>query len=191
MLLALLRITRRWNQTGQKYAGSPDIVHSNLLNIPLVLWTLIGATYLHITFRLARHIAQSFSESKDDEAENGASGIARIGGTLSVLPLGGMAFLFKLSFTAKDAPELVAGMAGTLLGWVEGLSLIGVARLVFWGIGASVVWLVVSHWRRKRSRKGGQGVESTQEALGLKNFTAFCVLKLTQSQILQSVSSIY
>ncbi|OCK96631.1 alkaline phosphatase-like protein [Cenococcum geophilum 1.58] len=167
MLLALLRITRRWNQTGQKYAGSPDIVHSTLLNIPLVLWTLIGATYLHITFRLARHIAQSLSESKDNEAENGVPDIARIGGALSVLPLGGMAFLFKLSFTAKDAPELVAGMAGTLLGWVEGLSLIGVARLVFWGIGASVVWLVVSHWRRKRSRKGEQGVGSTQEALDL------------------------
>ena len=144
-------------------------MHSALLNTPFVLWTLIGATYLDIAFRLTRHITQSLSEPKDNEAENGLPDIARIGGALSVLLLGGMAFLFKLSFTAKDAPELVAGMTGTLLRWVEGLSLIGVARLVFWGIGASVVWLVVGHWRRKTSRKGDQGVESTREALGLKN----------------------
>src|SRR5690242_14959262 len=52
-LLALIahRVIRRWNQTGQKFAGADDIVTSGIFhgNSSILLWMLVGATYLDVT----------------------------------------------------------------------------------------------------------------------------------------------
>ena len=110
MLLLFHRIIRRWNQTGQKYAGAPDIVHSPVLRGPnsIVLWSLIGATYMDITIRLARHVARSIAtfdtEQKDRSVEIESTDQNRMFGTIAVLPLCGTALIFKLTFTVKDAP---------------------------------------------------------------------------------------
>ncbi|OCK81773.1 GPI ethanolamine phosphate transferas-like protein 2 [Lepidopterella palustris CBS 459.81] len=179
MLLALLRVVRRWNQTGQKYAGAPDIVHSTFLKTPFILWSLVGTTYLAITTQLGRHIARSLSDSRQGSTEHDIPDITRVVGALAVLPLGAIALFFKLSFTAKDAPELVQGMDGVLLSWIEGLSLIGLARVIFWGIAAGMVWLVVCEWRKTNAHgeqdRGGL-------AAGLFDFLSLFLITQTRAQ---------
>src|ERR1700760_3170569 len=45
------RLIQRWNQTGQKLAGAPDIVTSVLNLHPFYLWCLVGFTYFIVTLR--------------------------------------------------------------------------------------------------------------------------------------------
>ncbi|KAF2811135.1 alkaline phosphatase-like protein [Mytilinidion resinicola] len=179
MLLICVRIMRRWNQTGQKYAGAPDIVHSDFLNNPLMLWSLIGATYLATTLRLSRQVARSVSESEDD-SENGISEAHKLIGALVMMPLGFTAFLFKLGFTAKDAPELVEGMTSALLDWVDSLSLVAISRAIFWGIGGSLLWLTINEWRKSRARKGARGSGSL--AASLFDFLSLFLITQTRAQ---------
>ncbi|KAF2184722.1 GPI ethanolamine phosphate transferas-like protein 2 [Zopfia rhizophila CBS 207.26] len=161
MLLIVTRTLRRWNQTGQKHAGAPDIAHSTFLLHPLVLWSLVGAVYLDITIRLSRHIARSVMDPKKSREEKGYAELEsgegdRFVGMLAVFPLGATAFVFKLGFTAKDAPELVKGVNGGLFYWVGDLGLVGVARMVFVGLALSASWLVISEWRRTKMVKKGK-----------------------------------
>ena len=160
MLLALHRIIRRWNQTGQKYAGAPDIVHSALFRGPIsvVLWCLVGSTYMDIMVRLSRHIARSISSPDDSKAggeeQTDFNGLLA---TLAVIPLVATAFVFKLAFTARDAPELTAGINQGLVEWVGGLSLVSVAQMVFAGVALVAVWQVFSEWTRAKVRTKGKG----------------------------------
>ncbi|KAF2490399.1 alkaline phosphatase-like protein, partial [Lophium mytilinum] len=179
MLLICVRLMRRWNQTGQKYAGAPDIVHSDFLNNPLMLWSLIGATYLATTLRLSRQVARSVSESEDD-SEDGISEAHKLIGALVMMPLGFTAFLFKLGFTAKDAPELVEGMTSALLDWVDSLSLVAISRAIFWGIGGSLLWLTINEWRKSRARKGARG--SGTLAAALFDFLSLFLITQTRAQ---------
>jgi ethanolaminephosphotransferase len=169
MVLVLHRVIRRWNQTGQKYAGADDIVNSGIFHgNSFVLWCLIGATYMDITLRLARHVARSIAtfdaEQKARDVEIDSTDANRMMGTIAVLPLTGTAFVFKLAFTAKDAPELTYGMTGGMMQAVEVLDLVGLARMVFGGLALSGGWIAFAEWQRskKRARKGnvGNGRES-------------------------------
>ncbi|ORY16087.1 GPI ethanolamine phosphate transferas-like protein 2 [Clohesyomyces aquaticus] len=194
MLLAIHRIIRRWNQTGQKYAGAPDISHSAFLQggNSLVLWSLVGATYMDITIRLSRHIARSiaYSTSENSAALSKVAGARdvepedtdkdRFMGTLAVLPLGVTAFVFKLAFTARDAPELVQGIGAGMLVFVEGLSLVGVARMVFVGLALSASWLGMVEWKmgRDKRKRGGSGGGGFAPAL----FDIITLLLITQTR---------
>ncbi|KAF2785696.1 alkaline phosphatase-like protein [Melanomma pulvis-pyrius CBS 109.77] len=163
MLLLLHRIIRRWNQTGQKYAGAPDIVHSALFqgSNSIILWCLVGATYMDIMVRLSRHIARSISSLDDgkgkDPVDFESTDINGFIGTIAVLPLTATAFVFKLAFTARDAPELTHGINEGLLQWVGELSLVGVAQMVFSGILLVASWQVLAEWWRSKARKREQG----------------------------------
>jgi ethanolaminephosphotransferase len=164
MAFALHRIIRRWNQTGQKYAGADDIVNSGIFhNNSIVLWSLVGATYMDVTLRLARHIARSIAtfdaEQKKSDAEIDSTGQNRMMGTIAVLPLALTAFVFKLAFTAKDAPELTYGLTGETLEVIEGFNLVGLARMVFGGLALSASWITFSEWQRskKRAQRGREG----------------------------------
>jgi ethanolaminephosphotransferase len=166
MLGILHRVIRRWNQTGQKFAGADDIAHSQLLHgsNSIVLWSLIGATYLDLAIRLSSHVARSIAIF---EGHSGVSDIVeetdanRVMGVAAVLPLGGTAFVFKLAFTARDAPELTKGISAGLIQWVEGLSLVGVARMVFGGLVLSAIWIAIAEWKRTKGKKGeGNGGKS-------------------------------
>jgi ethanolaminephosphotransferase len=160
MLGILHRVIRRWNQTGQKYAGADDIVHSQLLHgsHSIVLWSLIGATYLDLTVRLSRHVARSIATFEGATGADfvEASDANRVMAMAAVLPLGGTAFVFKLAFTARDAPELTKGISDGLMQWAEGLGLVGVARMVFGGILLSAFWIGLAEWKRSRGTKKGQ-----------------------------------
>lgn len=161
MLLLLHRIIRRWNQTGQKYAGADDIVTSGIFyGNSIVLWSLIGATYMDVTLRIARHLARSIAtfdtDNQKSSVEIESNDQNRWMGTIAVLPLTGTAFVFKLAFTVKDAPELTHGMGGNTLEGIESLNLVGLARMVFGGLALSTCWIAFAEWTRskKRVRRG-------------------------------------
>lgn len=164
MALVLHRVIRRWNQTGQKYAGADDIVNSGIFHgSSFVLWSLIGATYMDITLRLSRHIARSLAtfdnEQKANDAEIESTEMNRFMGVIAVMPLCGTSFMFKLAFTAKDAPELTHGMTGNMMESLEDLNLVGLARMVFGGLLLSAFWIAFAEWQRskKRARRGRSG----------------------------------
>jgi ethanolaminephosphotransferase len=115
LAMASLRLIRSWNQTGQKFAGDPDIVKIFLLPNPPLLWILVSITYIVVSFHVMRNL-------------EGLPYVV-ITGITSVLV--SAAFAFKLAFTAEDAPELVVGIARTLHDHFQGHSLLMRARIVF------------------------------------------------------------
>ncbi|PVI02738.1 alkaline phosphatase-like protein [Periconia macrospinosa] len=187
MVLVLHRIIRRWNQTGQKFAGADDIVHSPLFrgSYSIVLWALVGSTYIDVTNRLSRHVARSIA------AFEGLSGVSlgdgpyddfdpnRFMAFIAVLPLGATAFVFKLGFTTLDAPELTGGINRDLLNWVAGLGLVGVARMVFGGIGLSAFWIAVAEWKRAKGRR--KNVDGNGD-LAVALFDLLTLILLTQTK---------
>lgn len=163
MTLVLHRVIRRWNQTGQKYAGADDIVNSGIFHgSSFVLWTLIAVTYIDVTLRLARHVARSLATFDTEEKARGldieSTDTNRMMGTIAVLPLSATAFAFKLAFTAKDAPELTRDLTGHMMDALEDLNLVGLAQMVFGGIALSGGWIAFAEWQRSKRRiKRGSG----------------------------------
>jgi ethanolaminephosphotransferase len=158
MALAILRVVRRWNQTGQKFAGADDIVNSGIFhgNNSILLWVLVGATYLDATNRISRHIARSVvtldkplsTSQLDSEPEQQH----RMMGSLIATPLCVAAVVFKLAFTVKDAPELTYGISEGIMERVEMLNLVDLARMVFGGIGLVFSWILFSEYQRSTRR---------------------------------------
>jgi ethanolamine phosphate transferase 2 subunit G len=153
-----LRITRSWNQTGQKYAGNPDIVKSFLLPEPGMLWLLLSVTYILVSFRILPCL----------------EGLPYVVSTGLTSLLISTALSFKLAFTVEDAPELVVGVAKVLHSMFQGQSLLFRARLVFALISVSAV--VATY----RSLMGGPRAAFTscmfslcQVSLGIKSGQPF------------------
>lgn len=113
--LAALRLLRGWNQTGQKFAGGPDIVKLFLIPCPQMLWVIVGLAYVLASFQILAHLGS----------------LPFVVATSVTSVLVSAAFAFKLAFTAEDAPELVVGFAKTLNDKFEGQSLLSRARVVF------------------------------------------------------------
>ncbi|EOA89393.1 uncharacterized protein SETTUDRAFT_176074 [Exserohilum turcica Et28A] len=186
MALAIHRIIRRWNQTGQKYAGADDIVNSGIFHgrNSVILWALIGATYMDATIRLSRHIARAIAtfetDSKSRSVEFESTDQNRMFGTIAVIPLCGTAFIFKLAFTAKDAPELTSGISTHLMQMVESLELVGLARMVFGGLLLSACWITLAERTRsnRRKRRGAKGNGDLAVAL----FDLITVFLFTQTK---------
>ncbi|KAH7386805.1 alkaline-phosphatase-like protein [Phaeosphaeria sp. MPI-PUGE-AT-0046c] len=186
MALVIHRVIRRWNQTGQKYAGADDIVNSGIFHgNSFVLWSLIGATYMDVTLRLSRHIARSLATFDNDQKATGSeiesTETNRMMGTIAVLPLCGTAFIFKLAFTAKDAPELTYGITGNMMDAIEDLNLVGLARMVFGGLLLSASWIAFAEWQRskKRAKRGRSG--NGDFAVALFDLTTLFLLTQTKA----------
>jgi len=124
VVCVLFGITRRWNQTGQKYAGEADLVTEILTQSPWLLWTLIYLTYLAVPRRL--------------RTRPGELGFRR----MRILPVlvTASAFLFKIAFTAAEAPELLKGMPilKHIVDFTARYPLMSLARVVFLGLASLV-----------------------------------------------------
>jgi ethanolamine phosphate transferase 2 subunit G len=131
ILLVAMRISRRWNQTGQKHAGAPDIARTFFSSHRLTLWTLVAFTYLWNIQSLATRGFSRFPQLA-------AGAIATSLATASIT--------FKLAFTNADSPELLVGPAKSMAASDSelGLSLITRARIVFMAIGLSLVYTLAS-----------------------------------------------
>lgn len=136
VLLAIHRFAVRWNQTGQKHAGEPDIVHNIFPEHHILMWLLILATYLaNGWFLHNRTFAGIF--------------MPEITAFVDV-SLVFLAIVFKLNFTQADAPELVQGLASRIREWSEPFSLVMQARAVFGVLAAASISVVVSSIARRR-----------------------------------------
>ncbi|KAL7626028.1 major facilitator superfamily transporter protein [Parahypoxylon ruwenzoriense] len=126
--LSAMRLARGWNQTGQKFAGEPDIVTSFVASNPPLLWFLVMTTYAMVSLEL-------FNDLKNTPTVISGSVVAGI--VTSVVS-------FKLAFTNEDAPELVVGFAKTLVYIFDGPSLVNRARAVFLGLGLTSIYPLYS-----------------------------------------------
>lgn len=126
-ILAALRIIRRWNQTGQKFAGEPDIARTFLSQHTELLWGLIGAAYVWNTHSLAYL---------------GFPRLPRWIATVLAIFLMILAVSFKIAFTNEDAPELIGASARTILDKTARWDLITRARLVFEAVAICVAFTV-------------------------------------------------
>lgn len=127
-ILALHRLSSRFNQTGQKHQGAHDIAHTFFPTHNHILWIFVLATYLDVLQRLIR---RGFPHSPFP---------IKVGTslTLCLAALG-----FKLSFVHADAPELLRGITlptliNAFLEWgSQSDQLVLQARTVFLGILAA------------------------------------------------------
>ena len=140
---ALFGISRRWNQTGQKHAGDPDISSRILPAYTLLLWFLVIATYMLITLRI------SYRATSGKPARQ----ISILSMTVCFA-----AFTFKVAFTAADAPELLRGVGilSPLVVLASRVPLVAQARVVFVGIAQLFAYATYHHspWGRKADRRG-------------------------------------
>jgi ethanolaminephosphotransferase len=159
IVLLFFRIARRWNQTGQKYAGESDIVQlfTTMRFGSAILWSLIGATYLDITTRLSRHVARTITSFTESDPDFEPTDWHRMMGVSIVLPLGATAFVFKLAFTVQDAPELTTSVSEGITEWAKTLNLVGIARMVFAGLVLTKCSMMLGELLRARRRKGRRG----------------------------------
>ncbi|KAK1236825.1 hypothetical protein MKX07_005944 [Trichoderma sp. CBMAI-0711] len=155
--LAALRLTRSWNQTGQKFAGEPDTVKTFLNPNPELLWVLITLAYVVVTFQTLQSL----------------SGMPYILATSLAPALFLATFTFKLAFTAEDAPELVVGFARNLLDTFQGPTLILRARIVF-GLLAALLGFAIY-----RAKAGGP--RAAQSSVELSHHLC-TLLAMTQSR---------
>lgn len=152
------RLVRGWNQTGQKFAGEPDIVKMFLHPEPVRLWALIGITFLW----LHRELLQGFDGLPASLSITGTTGLV-----LS-------AFTFKLAFTNEDAPELVAGFARSLVDLTHGSSLVVRAQAVFVGLALAAACVFYFIATRNRVSKRVSAVETLHHL--------YTLLAMTQSR---------
>ncbi|KAH8431218.1 mannose-ethanolamine phosphotransferase LAS21 [Aspergillus melleus] len=159
-LAASLRILRRWNQTGQKFAGEPDVAREFLPSHPHVLWSLVVLTYADVLVHLVFGFAPAISW------------------ILMVLPMVAAALLFKVSSVASDSFELIGGsFLEPVSKFVGSMPLVLHARLVACGAFLLVAY---SMYLRKATgpsqlKKGAWPSAVFHEALTL--------LLLTQSRV--------
>lgn len=125
-VLVTARVARRWNQTGQKFAGEPDIARTFFSGHKAALWLAVTTTYLWNLRSLGNHGFSHFSR-------NVSGGIGTVLATASAT--------FKIAFTTQDSPEL---MAGYVVASELGVSLVTRARIVFAVITLSLIYTLAT-----------------------------------------------
>ena len=146
--LITLRVARRWNQTGQKFAGEPDIGRTFLFEHRAFFWIILCITYLWALQSLASTGFPRFSQLI-------AGGVSTALATAAVT--------FKLAFTYADSPELMVGAVTSMAENDVGLSLVLRARIVFIGILITMAYAIVSgfsHTKRANRKSFTLFIES-------------------------------
>ena len=130
------RVLRRWNQTGQKFAAQPDITGSFFPSHQHTLWALVILTYadtcMHLLFDLPASVLWCFISC--------------------VVTLA--AFLFKLSLTASDSPELLGNSFLQPVAMVsDGMHLLYHARMVLCGISLLMIYSLYARKAHETTHK--------------------------------------
>ena len=142
---ALFGFIRRWNQTGQKYVGDPDIGSTVLSKKPWLLWPLVVATYVLCFWRLSKRV--------------GRWRPYRVAYLLPG-PVCFISFAYKVASAATDAPELLAGVyfLKPLVRLTSRYILVTQARLTFLGLAHlfACAMYFEEPWKRQKLKKGTQ-----------------------------------
>ncbi|KAF8427325.1 hypothetical protein EV426DRAFT_635930 [Tirmania nivea] len=123
IILLLVRISRRWNQTGVKHQGAPDIVTGFLLKHTTIMWILIFATYLYSLWRLNKRVCRRWGKAPS----------AILANTII-----SAAVTFKMSFARQDAIEAIPWWLLPIVRLFESASLISLARAAFMALGIAM-----------------------------------------------------
>ncbi|KAJ9603385.1 major facilitator super transporter protein [Cladophialophora chaetospira] len=114
-------VARRWRQTGQKYSGEADLISEVITQNAWLLWALVMLTYAVLSRNLSRR-----------------TGVWMGSPQMGIFPalISISAFLFKIAFTAADAPELLDSfpVLSPLVRFVSAYPLVSLARVVFLGL---------------------------------------------------------
>ena len=143
-ILATGRVASRWNQAGQKRAGSPDIAVSFIPTNQHILWLLVSMSYIYIGMRLALY---------------GRPRGSILLNCVIILTLIA-ALRFKIAFTQLDAPELLSRTS--LARWFmldnRHPPLAGQAQLLFYGLLVTGLMGTVRQlsWGKPRERRSGE-----------------------------------
>ncbi|EXJ92928.1 hypothetical protein A1O3_01484 [Capronia epimyces CBS 606.96] len=150
----LFGLVRRWRQTGQKYAGDPDILSEVVTPNPSLLWVLVVLTYALLSTNLSRRAVTWTG--------------ARQMGLLPAL-VSTSAFLFKIAFTAADAPELLQAFPifGPLVSFVSRYPLVNLARVVFLGLAHLLACAVYYEKPWKSARQLQSFLTAFQDVLSI------------------------
>lgn len=143
-MLVALRLSRRWNQTGQKHAGEVDIARSFFPTHNMILWLTVVATYMYTALRVAGRRYRLLS-----------IGTALVfSGTISVTAL-----WFKMAFTFADAPELFGGLPPILLEQLTPAYLLTQARALFLGLTIATTYTAICEvgWSRASRLQNPRG----------------------------------
>lgn len=134
-VLLTTRIARRWNQTGQKFAGEPDIARTFFVHNKAVLWISVVCTYMWNLLSLAK---RGFPTTSQHIARGFATALTIASAT------------FKLAFTSQDSPELMAGASGPLVATDLGLPLVIRARMVFFALALVLGYTLITGYGIKK-----------------------------------------
>lgn len=175
-VLACHRLMVRWNQTGQKHAGEPDVVHNFFPSHHVLMWILILTTYLVVGYQLARICLRSTLIGDADLA------IAFV----AILP----AVVFKLNFTQADAPELVLGLGGQLRAVTADLDLLTQARVVFVMLTICLIAAIVGvKWNHQK--QGTRSECSKQAFVTMDNSNKYTEATITLSDRLHVLLTLF
>lgn len=168
IIIALHRLAVRWNQTGQKHAGEPDIVHAFFPDHHISMWILILATYLMIGYMVHFRTCSGLM----------APELTALIDTVIAFPI-----IFKLNFTQADAPELVLGLAERLREMTEVLTLVLQARISFVMVFLAAVLVTTFAWRRSKGRHWSD-LQSSSTAISLTErlHPLFALFLMTQTR---------
>lgn len=123
---------RRWNQSGQKYAGASDIASFFTAEHKNLLWLLVTATYMQTGLQIYARGAVYFTGSRKTAFYYFV--------VMQVI----VAFAFKALFTLNDDPDLVPDLVMRLLAAYQVFTLTALARLIFGMALVSIVLVVLS-----------------------------------------------
>jgi ethanolaminephosphotransferase len=133
------RITRRWNQTGQKWAGEPDIAKSFFFEHRIFLWVLVASTYL---WNL--QVSSRIGFPRFPQWAAGAISTAIVTAAVT----------FKLAFTHEDSPELLAGFVKRMAdNGIGGALLVSRARIAFAAIGFALIYTIISGFSQAKPNR--------------------------------------
>ncbi|KAK6850300.1 hypothetical protein PG995_014133 [Apiospora arundinis] len=157
--LVVMRLIRGWNQTGQKFAGEPDIVKIFMTSNPQLLWCLSILTYLITAVKL----------------RNRLDGLPRAISVPLVTVLITTALSFKVAFCNEDSPELIVGFMKTVLSYLGEASLVSRAQAVFAMLALGSVYPVYSLLTQPYGKSRLQDMKTLHHL--------YTVLALTQSRV--------
>jgi ethanolaminephosphotransferase len=144
LLLVSQRVIRRWNQTGQKLAGEPDISKDFLLKHGQGLWICVLSTYISAAFQIRRRCMKG----------RGSYALSALSIALCLI-----AITFKLNFTIHDAPELLTGLPEYILRPIGKLGLLAQARSIHF-MTAALIGYVLFGGQSGTQPEGSSVVES-------------------------------
>ncbi|KAL9080277.1 MAG: hypothetical protein Q9157_000927 [Trypethelium eluteriae] len=186
ILLLLHRTTTRWTTTGVKHAGAASISSSFLPTHPNLLWALITFIYCYSAALFShRSVPFAFSTFSLTDLPHIVEFVGAPGGPGHALLLAIVGLVFKISFTAAEAPELMKDMdwlrwiAEVLVRGAGGLGLVAQARIVFGCLAIAIVWVA---WSERVGTKQREPAIQDDISFGARLQPLLTLFLITQSR---------